>query len=118
MDKATGLMAEAAEKAEAGRVKTHTRQHEVAAKEGHVVGQHTVDESAAGQLRHLTQVDTSQELTTTLKRTAPQATQTAELQPHTVGVRSFINSSTACQVVLQLSIVDQQVTLDVLTLEN
>ena len=116
MDKATGLTAEAAEKAETGRVRTHTRQHEVAAKEGHVVVQHTVDESAAGQLRHLTQVDTSQELTTTLKRTAPLATQTAELKPHTVGVRSFINCSTACQVVIQLSIVDQQVTLKVILL--
>ena len=76
MDKAAGLTAEAAEKAEAGRVRTHTGQQAVAAKEGHVVGQHTVDESAAGQLRHLTQVDTSQELTTTLKRTAQQATAT------------------------------------------
>ena len=34
MDKAAGLTAEAAEKAETGRVRTHSRQHEVAAKEG------------------------------------------------------------------------------------
>ena len=99
-DKAEGLKADSAEKVEHGHVMTHKKQQEVVAKEGRVVGQHTVDELSSGQLRHLTQVETNQEVTTTtLKRTTPLATQTAELQPRTVGVRASTNPSTACKLV-------------------